>query len=627
MRGEDSMLLNRKVFRTVLILSAAFIVTQFISAGQTGRTGACPISPAQPGLMVQALSSLQAEAHAADLNLSPDCSDASPSQSQIWPPNNRMVDISIKGVTDPEGDDVTITIQCIHQDENPAEGGGRKKGRDIDADGIGTSTASVRAERNGSGNGRVYHIDFLAEDSHGNVCGGEVLVSVPHDKSGDALDDGRLYNSVSPTETCTPESSNNAPFITSEPGLEAFKAEAYTYTAEAFDPDQDTLTWSLTTFPDGMIINESTGRISWTPDNDQAGAHDVTVQVDDNNGGSDSQTWSITVTLSNAPPVITSEPPEDASTGNAYNYQVTAEDPDNDPLTFQLTQYPDGMSLNASTGLIAWIPSHDQAGSYEIMVKVDDGNGGSDTQSWNIDVAHSVVEGPSVDFDAFPATVQDGESSTLTWSSMSTDRVHIDYGVGSVSVNGFVDVFPEHTTTYTITVTGAGGSADAKVTVYVTGSPEPFTGGSFAETYEDLVPDDATVDSYEENRFAVVTGSVTTIDECPLSGVSVTVLNYPEYGTALTDGDGSFSLPLEGGGYRTLVYTKDGYLTSHRQVKVPWKDIAVSETIQMIEEDTKSTTVTFDGSPDTIVVHQSTPVSDEYGTRSCTLVFTGDNTA
>ena len=37
--------------------------------------------------------------------------------------------------------------------------------------------------------------------------------------------------------------------------------------------------------------------------------------------------------------------------------------------------------------------------------------------------------------------------------------------------------------------------------------------------------------------------------------------------------------------------------------------------------------MTFDGSPDTVVTHQSTTVTDEFGSRSCSMVFTGDNHA
>ncbi len=56
--------------------------------------------------------------------------------------------------------------------------------------------------------------------------------------------------------------------------------------------------------------------------------------------------------------------------GEAYSYQVVANDADNDVLTYSLTQSPSGMSIDAS-GLISWFPS---ASSTEtVSVSVSDG--------------------------------------------------------------------------------------------------------------------------------------------------------------------------------------------------------------------------------------------------------------
>ena len=128
----------------------------------------------------------------------PDCSAAYASQAALWPPNHNYHSINVLGVTDPEGADVAITIDSIFQDEAvdaPYSGNTAPDGQ-----GIGTSTAQVRAERvgdEGNGNGRVYHIGFTADDGFGGMCTGEVLVSVPMSKNGaPAVDDGALYDST-----------------------------------------------------------------------------------------------------------------------------------------------------------------------------------------------------------------------------------------------------------------------------------------------------------------------------------------------------------------------------------------------------------------------------------------------
>ncbi|MCP3947835.1 carboxypeptidase regulatory-like domain-containing protein, partial [Herbaspirillum sp.] len=180
---------------------------------------------------------------------------------------------------------------------------------------------------------------------------------------------------------------------------------------------------------------------------------------------------------------------------------------------------------------------------------------------------------------------------------------------------------------YNITVTGPSGLAGTQVAVRVAGSPAPLPEYSFGKTYEDLVPDDASIEEYDSGRFSVITGQAEDSDGSPLADVSVTVLGHPEYGTVLTDSEGRFSIPAEGGSVMTVVYRKQGLLTSHRQVYVPWNDIAVVKNIVMISEDTGSTTVVFDGNPDTVVTHSSSETDDEFGKRSCTMVFTGDNRA
>ncbi|MFC1858390.1 PKD domain-containing protein, partial [Thermodesulfobacteriota bacterium] len=156
---------------------------------------------------------------------------------------------------------------------------------------------------------------------------------------------------------------------------------------------------------------------------------------------------------------------------------------------------------------------------------------------------------------------------------------------------------------------------------------QPQPEGSFGEPYEDLVPPDAVIESYEMKRFALVTGQVQSSDGAPVADVAVSFHTHPQYGTAFTDHEGHFSIPVEGGKTLTIFFRKTGLLSVHRQVYVPSNDTAVCETVQMTAEDSLATTVDFDGNAENVVTHQSTAISDEFGTRSCALVFSGDNRA
>ncbi|MFC2024831.1 hypothetical protein ACFLTG_00230 [Chloroflexota bacterium] len=139
------------------------------------------------------------------INLPPDTSGAYADKDCIWPPNHKMVDVGIEGVTDPDGDPVTLTIVSITSDE-PTNGSGDGD-KTPDADGIGTDIPIVRVERSGNGDGRVYVVSFIAEDGNGGVSEGSVTIGVPHDRSGkgcSAVDSGQDYDATQSDDQFTP---------------------------------------------------------------------------------------------------------------------------------------------------------------------------------------------------------------------------------------------------------------------------------------------------------------------------------------------------------------------------------------------------------------------------------------
>jgi peptidoglycan-associated lipoprotein len=59
----------------------------------------------------------------------------------------------------------------------------------------------------------------------------------------------------------------------------------------------------------------------------------------------------------------------------------------------------------------------------------------------------------------------------LTWSSTNATTLSLSPGVGNVSAEGTQRVTPQDSTTYTLTATGPGGSADANVHITVSAPP------------------------------------------------------------------------------------------------------------------------------------------------------------
>ena len=130
--------------------------------------------------------------HVQNSNDPPLATAARPTVATLWPPNHGMVAVGITGVTDPDNN-VTITITGVTQDE-PTNGLGDGD-TPIDAVINGDGTVLLRAERSGTGDGRVYRIAFTASDFEGSTSG-VVKVSVPHSMKESAIEGVAIYNST-----------------------------------------------------------------------------------------------------------------------------------------------------------------------------------------------------------------------------------------------------------------------------------------------------------------------------------------------------------------------------------------------------------------------------------------------
>src|ERR1700693_1235012 len=67
---------------------------------------------------------------------------------------------------------------------------------------------------------------------------------------------------------------------------------------------------------------------------------------------------------------------------------------------------------------------------------------------------------PTVTLQASPTFIQLGESATLSWSSTNATSLNLSAS-GAVAPEGSSKVSPTEPTTYSITATGPGGTADA----------------------------------------------------------------------------------------------------------------------------------------------------------------------
>ncbi|HEU5116494.1 MAG TPA: putative Ig domain-containing protein, partial [Isosphaeraceae bacterium] len=208
------------------------------------------------------------------------------------------------------------------------------------------------------------------------------------------------------TITVYPAGTEFSPHFTSTPIVDAAVLTPYTYLATATEPglDPSHLTFSIVSGPTApagapasatMTLTQvgqapGTALITWTPVAGQVGDNQVALQVSDDHNRTAPQTFTIYVrpTPGNTPPVIVSDPITTATPNTQYRDPVVAVDSDDKPLTYTLLDYPAGMHIDQTNGVITWTPDPSVSGqSYNVTVQVTDIFGASDQKSYTVTVS------------------------------------------------------------------------------------------------------------------------------------------------------------------------------------------------------------------------------------------------
>lgn len=153
----------------------------------------------------------------------------------------------------------------------------------------------------------------------------------------------------------------------------------------ASDPDGDGLSFDYTWTVNGTKSDERGDTLDTTK---LKRGDTVRVRVVANDGESDSNAIeSPELKVANASPVIRSTPPPFEGDGT-YRYPLEVTDPDGDrTLRFRLAHAPDGMTIDAVSGVIQWKPTAQSTGKHTVEVVVDDLQGGSTNQIFELTVA------------------------------------------------------------------------------------------------------------------------------------------------------------------------------------------------------------------------------------------------
>ena len=415
--------------------------------------------------------------------------------------------------TDPDGDDLTVTAVS-----SPSHGTAS-----INGDGTVTYTPSANFFGNDS-------FDYVASDGLGGLDTATVFITVtPVNDPPVAVDDNLT------TDEDTPGTVN--------------------VLANDSDVDGDALTVSSVGTPShGTVTNNGDGTITYTPEADYNGTDSFTYTVSDGNGGLDTATVHVTVNPVNDPPVITSTPITTATQGVLYEYQVEANDPDGDTLTYTLTTAPGFLTINSSTGLISGTPGNDDVGTHTVTVQVSDGvNRDAVTQSYTLTVEN--VNDPPVAVNDTSTTDEDTPVTVAVLENDSDpdgDALSVDY-VGTPS-HGTATNNDDGTVTYTpeanfygsdsffyVISDGNGASDTAQVVITVNPVNDPPV----------AVDDNLTTDEDTPGTVNVLA------NDSDVDGDALTVssVGTPSHGTATNNGDGTITYTPEANYHGTDSFT------------------------------------------------------------------------
>lgn len=216
-------------------------------------------------------------------------------------------------------------------------------------------------------------------------------------KKGDAIKVRLLLNGGSETVV-----TDQAVVVNSPPRIASIKFEPFPPTKRdtltplitATDADGDSIAYTYKWLKeDGSVLGtEPSIKGSLFNKNDK-----IILEVVPSDGQINGPVFRTAVVIANSNPKITSIPA--AFSGKEYSYQVIAEDPDQDPITYTLSKGPAGMTIDRKTGLVKWAFTEKDAGSYPIEIEASDPDGAGDIQSFILPLSFTTTSAnsPSVE--------------------------------------------------------------------------------------------------------------------------------------------------------------------------------------------------------------------------------------
>ena len=213
------------------------------------------------------------------------------------------------------------------------------------------------------------------------------------------------------------------------------------------------------------------------PDNGDVGENDVWINVTDNDGRYDE--FEFTIKVENTQPNIITENVLNVFQDEEYSVQYQSDEETGD-LSWDLEAETVWLQMDSDTGLLSGTPGNDDVGIHEITMTFNDGNGGIDSTTFDLEVI-DVNDAPRIltenSFEAYEDQYfevdydfMDIDGEDVNWT-MSTDAKWLSIDLSNGIVNGTPDNDDVGNYTVNITATDPRGlwdSTEFVVTVFNT---------------------------------------------------------------------------------------------------------------------------------------------------------------
>lgn len=256
------------------------------------------------------------------------------------------------------------------------------------------------------------------------------------------VSDGKATASLGTFSITVQQAPNSAPTISGTPPKTGKVGTAYSFQPTASDPDKDTLGFTVQNAPSWATFDTLTGKLSGTPDNEGTFGS-IVITVSDGKQSASLPAFSIAVSANHAP-TISGTPATSVNADNAYNFQPSANDADDDTLSWSIQNKPSWATFSTATGKLSGTPGTAQAGTYSnIVISVSDGKQSASLAAFAIAVKQATLGSAALSWQA-PTQYTDGSSM----SDLAGYRIL--YGTSASALTQTIDVSNASVTDYVV---------------------------------------------------------------------------------------------------------------------------------------------------------------------------------